>query len=574
MASMQLRDIRELGESMTRARELCLEAQYDKGLALYQTTLQTLSQFIRRMTKMSERQPWLQMQIELENELNLITDYVELTQAFKAPPGTAMTRVHPQAAQKEPSASPRWEICAPTDPRRPNPSVEDGRDPDVWAPPSPEKIPNRFRGGPARAAPSWANDNNDNNNMNNQRNNRMARKPAGGSAGARGAAAPSGRRTPGDDQRRQPPPRRGGAKAPTGASPARQSKDGGLKAARKENERARERGGSEKPKYSEMAREEGWVDLELIEMIERDIVDSAPAISFEQIAGLEHTKQLLQEAVMLPQIAPHLFKDGLLKPCNGVLMFGPPGTGKTLLAKAVANVCKSTFFNVSASTLASKYRGESERMVRILFDMARYYSPSIIFMDEIDAIAGARGGAQEHESSRRVKTELLVQINGVSSGDPADPGNRVMVLAATNLPWELDEAMRRRLTKRVYIPLPEAEGRLQLFKLNLEKVDVASDVNFDKLVAATEGYSGDDICGLCDTAKMMPVKRLYTPEVLKELHRKQQEGAPDEELKAHEKNALEVTWTDFHTALENVSKSVGQDQLERFVKWEEEFGSK
>ncbi|KAG2516725.1 hypothetical protein BBO99_00006385 [Phytophthora kernoviae] len=353
---------------------------------------------------------------------------------------------------------------------------------------------------------------------------RANNKPAGAS-GARGGAqaVPSGRRTPGDEQRRQAARR--GAKGPT-ASPARQSKDGGLKAARKDNERARERphGGEkpsdgEKPKYSDKAREEGWVDLELIEMIERDIVDSAPAISFEQIAGLAHTKELLQEAVMLPQIAPHLFKDGLLKPCNGVLMFGPPGTGKTLLAKAVANVCKSTFFNVSASTLASKYRGESERMVRILFDMARYYSPSIIFMDEIDAIAGARGGAQEHESSRRVKTELLVQINGVSSGDPADPGNRVMVLAATNLPWELDEAMRRRLTKRV-------------------------------------------------------LKRLYTPEVLKELQRKQMEGASDEELLAQEKNALEISWTDFQTALENVSKSVGQDQLERFVKWEEEFGSK
>jgi katanin p60 ATPase-containing subunit A1 len=93
-------------------------------------------------------------------------------------------------------------------------------------------------------------------------------------------------------------------------------------------------------------------------------------------------------------------------------------------------------------------------------------------------------------------------------------------------------------------------------------------------VCAEQGYSGDDICGLCDTAKMMPVKRLYTPEVLKELHRKQQEGASDEALKTHEKNALEVTWTDFQTALENVSKSVGQDQLLRFVKWEDEFGSK
>lgn len=188
----------------------------------------------------------------------------------------------------------------------------------------------------------------------------------------------------------------GGANKPSGGG-----KDGGLKAARKESEKAKLGNGTEKQKYSELAREEGMVDLELIEMIERDIVDSAPKISFDNIAGLEHTKQLLQEAVMLPQIAPHLFKDGRLKPCNGVLMFGPPGTGKTLLAKAVANVCNTTFFNISASTLASKYRGESEKMVRILFDMARYYSPSIIFMDEIDSIAGARGGAQEHESSRR-----------------------------------------------------------------------------------------------------------------------------------------------------------------------------
>ncbi|RHY32606.1 hypothetical protein DYB32_002595 [Aphanomyces invadans] len=184
-------------------------------------------------------------------------------------------------------------------------------------------------------------------------------------------------------------------------------------------------------------------------------------------------------------------------------MFGPPGTGKTLLAKAVANVCNSTFFNVSASTLASKYRGESEKMVRILFEMARYYSPAIIFMDEIDAIAGARGGAEEHE----VKTELLVQINGVGSGEKSDvENNRVMVLAATNLPWQIDEAMRRRLTKRVCtvlspfpirrfqfmarasldIPLPDIHGRRALFNLNLKRVDVAPDVDYDRLATQTE----------------------------------------------------------------------------------------
>uniref|UniRef100_K3WYK6 Katanin p60 ATPase-containing subunit A1 n=1 Tax=Globisporangium ultimum (strain ATCC 200006 / CBS 805.95 / DAOM BR144) TaxID=431595 RepID=K3WYK6_GLOUD len=600
---MQVHELREMGEALTRARELCHEAQYERGLAVYENTLQTLRQWIRHITKMAERQPWLQMQIDLENEFNLISDYAELTQAFKIPLGAGRVTgavatkpsvpsqqgpapVHPRSAapshfhQDDPTPSPRWEIRTPESKGRDQNPVEDqGRDPDVWASPSPDQFGRGRGGGQAplqRAPPSWASDNANNGN-------RRVVKPGANKPGNGRAAPvsdrPSGRRTPSEDQQRKPrpaavnnePSRRPGAAAAKSAP----GKDGGLKVARRENaEKVKLGNGTEKPKYSEIAREEGMVDLELIEMIERDIVDSAPKITFDHIAGLEHTKQLLQEAVMLPQIAPHLFKDGRLKPCNGVLMFGPPGTGKTLLAKAVANVCNTTFFNISASTLASKYRGESEKMVRILFDMARYYAPSIIFMDEIDSIAGARGGAQEHESSRRVKTELLVQINGVGSGDPADPNNRVMVLAATNLPWELDEAMRRRLTKRVYIPLPGAEGRRQLFKLNLERVDVAPDVNFEKLIAETEGYSGDDICGLCETAKMMPVKRLYTPEVLKELHRKKQEGATEDELKTHEKSALEITWADFQTALENVSKSVGQDQLERFVKWEEEFGSK
>ncbi|TYZ58851.1 hypothetical protein PybrP1_000487 [[Pythium] brassicae (nom. inval.)] len=571
---MQLQDIRDMGEALAKARELCEQAQLESGMLLYQDTLQTLRQFVRRMQKMSERQPWLQVQIELENEFNVLSDYAELTLAFKIPPGVTRSgnkpqqraghghgpaAVHPRSSAPPgdgPTRSPRWEIRTPESRRQAgqhppqqeqqHQSADDPhRDPDVWAPPSPEQL-GRGRIGNAlpaqRAPPSWASDKNDNRN-----NNRVAKqnnKPA--PAGGRGNAAaerPSGRRTPSEDQQRKPRPgganndpssRRAGAGGGAPNKPSG-SKDGGLKAARKESEKAKLGNGTEKQKYSELAREEGWVDLELIEMIERDIVDTAAKITFEHIAGLEHTKQLLQEAVMLPQIAPHLFKA-----CCGM----------------------------------RHYRGESEKMVRILFDMARYYSPSIIFMDEIDSIAGARGGAQEHESSRRVKTELLVQINGVGSGDPADPNNRVMVLAATNLPWELDEAMRRRLTKRVYIPLPEAEGRRQLFKLNLQKVDVAPDVDFDKLVAETEGYSGDDICGLCETAKMMPVKRLYTPEVLKELHRKKLEGCSEEELKTQEKSALEITWADFQTALENVSKSVGQDQLERFVKWEEEFGSK
>ena len=142
-------------------------------------------------------------------------------------------------------------------------------------------------------------------------------------------------------------------------------------------------------------------------MLERDVIEKKPQVRFDDIAELDEAKKTLQEAVLLPILMPDYFK-GIRRPWKGVLMFGPPGTGKTMLAKAVATQGKTTFFNITASSLGSKWRGESEKLVRILFEMARFYAPTTIFMDEIDAIGGARGQAGEHEASRRVKAELLI----------------------------------------------------------------------------------------------------------------------------------------------------------------------
>lgn len=317
-------------------------------------------------------------------------------------------------------------------------------------------------------------------------------------------------------------------------------------------------------------------DSDLIKMLERDCVDKCPQVEWDAIAGLEQAKSLLEEAVVLPLIMPDYFQ-GIRRPWKGVLMFGPPGTGKTLLAKAVATQCETTFFNVTASTMASKYRGDSEKLVRILFEMARFYAPTTIFFDEMDALGSKRGEASEHEASRRVKSELLVQMDGVGSTEEQKDENvsseaepprpkQVMVLAATNRPWDLDEALRRRLEKRIYIPLPAPEGRKQLFEINLKAVELREDVCVDKLVEMTEGYSGADVTNICREAAMMGLRLRMRQARAEGKSIAQMQNLKDEV-------DVPVGQDDFVQALKNVQKSVGTEDLQNFSDWMKEFGS-
>jgi len=266
--------------------------------------------------------------------------------------------------------------------------------------------------------------------------------------------------------------------------------------------------GKDRKKYSELP--ENAADKELAALIEREIVSHEANVHWDDIAELDDAKRLLEEAVVLPLWMPDYFQ-GIRRPWKGVLLFGPPGTGKTMLAKAVATECQTCFFNVTASTLTSKWRGESEKLVRILFDMARYYAPSTIFFDEIDALASQRAQGKEHEASRRVKSELLVQMDGVSQargdGDDDDEEHKpVIVLAATNLPWCLDEALRRRLEKRIYIPLPCYNTRRVMFKIHLRTLDVEHGIDLDELARLSDGYSGADIANVCRDASMASLR--------------------------------------------------------------------
>ncbi|VDI47898.1 katanin p60 ATPase-containing subunit A1 [Mytilus galloprovincialis] len=303
---------------------------------------------------------------------------------------------------------------------------------------------------------------------------------------------------------------------------------------------------------------------ELAQSISRDIFVQNIDVKWDDIIGLDHAKRLSKEAVVYPIKYPQLFR-GILSPWKGLLLYGPPGTGKTLLAKAIATECHTTFFNISATSIVSKWRGDSEKLVRVLFEMARFYAPSTIFIDELEAIMsqrGSQGGTSEHEGSRRMKTELLVQMDGLAKTD-----DLVFLLAASNLPWELDQAMLRRLEKRIIVDLPTLEARKAMFKFHLPSIvmpkegglELLSNVDYDVLAARTEYYSGSDLKLVCKEAAMRPVRKIF------------------DALEKNEPGELHlrldtITTTDVLKAIERTRPSASINK-EKYTQWQKDYES-
>lgn len=280
-------------------------------------------------------------------------------------------------------------------------------------------------------------------------------------------------------------------------------------------------------------------------------------VRFDDVGALEDVKDALNELVILPMRRPELFSRGnLLRPCKGILLFGPPGTGKTLLAKALATEAGANFISITGSTMTSKWFGDAEKLTKALFSFASRLAPVVIFVDEVDSLLGARGGAYEHEATRRMRNEFMAAWDGLRSKD----SERILILGATNRPFDLDDAVIRRLPRRLYVDLPDAENRKKILNIILGQENLEPGFEVDKLASMTEGYSGSDLKNLCIAAAYRPVQELL------------------EEEKKGSKNSSPtprpLNVDDFLQSKSKVAPSVAYDaaSMNELRKWNEQYG--
>ncbi|MBP3431963.1 MAG: ATP-binding protein [Clostridia bacterium] len=269
-----------------------------------------------------------------------------------------------------------------------------------------------------------------------------------------------------------------------------------------------------------------------------------PKITFNDVAGLEDVKKAITIKMINPVKYPEKYKMYGKKTGGGVLLYGPPGTGKTMIAKAIANEVGAKFYAVKGSDIVSKWVGDSEKNINSLFEEANKQDRAIIFIDEMDSLIGKRG--LDTHNDKRVN-EFLQQIDGFAGRNP-----NLLLLGATNRPWDIDSAAMRsgRFSQKIYLPLPDAAARKYMLEKNMKRVPVAKDFNIDRIVAQTENYSGADIEELCDRAKDEPLLQAI----------------------ATDKVVL-VTNEDFDRVLDSMPPSVTEKEISSFEAYNTEISS-
>jgi len=281
-------------------------------------------------------------------------------------------------------------------------------------------------------------------------------------------------------------------------------------------------------------------------------------VKWNDIGGLEDVKRLLMETVVIAGLK----KPESIKPWKGILLFGPPGTGKTLLASACAGSLNATFFNVKADKVLSKYFGESSKLISALYQVAREKAPSIVFIDEFDALSLSRSG-DVSEASRRMLSTLLAELDGFQD---KKSDLLVLTLAATNTPWDLDQAVLSRFPRRIYVPLPDKKACMEIIKIHTKGLDI-SKLDLEEIAerCVEKLYSGRDIANLCQEAVWVMVRDV-NPELYKLAE------LPFEELRKQQLNVRPLEISDFEEAFKKVKSPLTKRDIERYEKWNEEFG--